>query len=185
MSVNIKDAATDIESVLLTGEQIRTRVRELGKQLSEDYKGKCPIIAGVLKGASVFYTDLIREFDGHMFMDYISVSSYGTGASSSGNIVFKKDFDNDITGKDVIIVEDIIDSGLTLKYLKELLSKKQVKSVKTVALLDKYECHPAELSCDYTGFKIENKFVVGYGLDFAEYYRNLPYIGILKESCYK
>jgi hypoxanthine phosphoribosyltransferase len=141
-------------------------------------------MACVLKGASVFYTDLVRAFNRHMLFDFISVSSYGQASKSSGEVSFKKDFDNDLKGKDVIIVEDIVDTGLTLKYLKELLAERDVKSVKTVALLNKYECHPRDLDTDYFGFKIENQFVVGYGLDYAGYYRNLPYIGVLKKSVY-
>ena len=183
--MKITDAEHDIQSILFTEEQLKQKVKELGAKISEDYKGKCPIIACVLKGASVFYTDLIREFKGNMLMDFISVSSYGASTSSSGVITFKKDFDNDLTGKDVLIVEDIVDSGLTLKYLKSILTERNMASVKTVALLDKVECHPAELSCDYSGFSIGKEFVVGYGLDYAGYYRNLPYIGILKPEVYK
>ena len=182
--MHITTAENDIESILYTEEQIKKRVAELGKELSEIYKDSTPVMACVLKGASVFYTDLVRAFNGHMLFDFISVSSYGQAAKSSGKVSFKKDFDNDLKGKDVIIVEDIVYTGLTLKYLKELLAERDVKSVKTVALLNKYECHPRDLDTDYFGFKIENQFVVGYGLDYAGYYRNLPYIGVLKKSVY-
>lgn len=183
--MRITDAEHDIENIMFSEEEIKQKVKELGKKISDDYKGKCPVIACVLKGASVFYTDLIREFKGQMLMDFISVSSYGNSTTSSGVIAFKKDFENDLTGKDVLIVEDIVDSGLTLKYLKDILTNRKPASVKTIALLDKFECHPAELSCDYSGFKIGKEFVVGYGLDYAGYYRNLPYIGILKREVYE
>lgn len=182
--MNITTAENDIERILFTEEQIKKRVAELGAELTKDYKDTVPVIACVLNGASVFFTDLIREFKGHMFMDFIQVSSYGQSTTSSGTISFKKDFGNDITSKDVILVEDIVDSGLTLKYLTDLLKNRGPRSVKTVAFLDKVECHPKELSCDYTGFVIENSFVVGYGLDYAQYYRNLPYVGILKKEVY-
>ena len=182
--MNITTAENDIEYVLFTEEQIRKRVIELGQELTEVYKDSVPIMGCVLKGASLFYTDLVRQFKGHMHMDFISVSSYGKGAKSSGIVTFRKDFDNDIKGRDVLIVEDIVDSGLTLKYLKEMLANRDVKSVRTIALLNKYECHPEELNCDFSGFPIENQFVVGYGLDYAGYYRNLPYIGVLKKEVY-
>lgn len=183
--MNITTAENDIEYIMFSEEQIKKRVAELGEELTEMYKDSVPIFGCVLKGASVFYTDLVRSYKGPMFMDFISVSSYGQAAKSSGTVSFKKDFDNDLKGKDVIIVEDIVDSGLTLKYLKELLRQRDIKSVRTIALLNKYECHPQELDTDLFGFKIENQFVVGYGLDYAGYYRNLPYIGVLKRSVYE
>ena len=183
--MKITTAENDIEYILFTEEQIKKRVKEMGEELTEMYKDSIPVMGCVLKGASVFYTDLIRSFNGHMFMDFISVTSYGQAAKSSGTVSFRKDFDNDLKGKDVIIVEDIVDSGLTLMYLKKLLMERDIKSVRTVALLDKFECHPATLSCDLSGFRIDNRFVVGYGLDYAGYYRNLPYIGVLKREVYE
>lgn len=183
--MNITNEANDIEYVLFTEEQIKKRVAELGAELTEMYKDTVPVMACVLKGASVFYADLVRNYKGLMFMDFISVSSYGQKTSSSGVINVRKDFDNDIAGKDLIIVEDICDTGLTLKYLKELLLHRKAKSVRTVAFLNKYECHPKELNFDLSGFDIENNFVVGYGLDYAGYYRNLPYIGVLKKQVYE
>ena len=182
--MNITTAENDIECVLYTEEVIKKRVSELGEELYDLYKDSVPVFACVLKGASVFYTDLVRSYKGHMLFDFIGVSSYGSGTTSSGHIKFKKDFDNNIKGKDVVIVEDIVDSGLTLKYLRELLQTREVKSVRTIALLNKYECHPKELDTDLYGFRIENRFVVGYGLDYAGYYRNLPYIGVLKKEVY-
>lgn len=183
--MNITTAENDIEYILFNEEQIKARVAELGAELAEYYKGTTPVMAGVLNGASIFHSDLVRAYKGHLFIDFIQVSSYGTGTSSSGTITFKKDFGTDIKGKDVLIVEDIVDSGLTLKYLKEMLKDRGVKSVKTIAFLNKYECHPRELDTDFYGFKIENNFVVGYGLDYAQHYRNLPYIGVLKKQVYE
>ncbi len=183
--MNITNAENDISEILFTEEQIKKRVAELGVILSEEYKDSCPVVACVLKGASVFYADLVREMKGHVLFDFISVSSYGLKTTSSGVINLRKDFDNDIKDKDLLIVEDIVDSGFTLKYLKNLLYARKAKSVKTIAFLNKFECHAPELDTDYYGFKIPNEFVVGYGLDYAGYYRNLPYIGVLKRSVYE
>lgn len=182
--MRISDEKNDIEYVMFSEEQIKQRVKELGAILTKEYEGRVPVVACILKGASVFYIDLCREIKGHMNFDFISVSSYGAEAKSSGVVKLVKDLDNNITGRDLIIVEDIIDSGLTLKYLKELLSARKPNSIKTVCLLDKHECHPAEIGCDLSGFPIENQFVVGYGLDYANFYRNLPYIGVLKKEVY-
>ena len=174
----------DVEYVLLTEDQIKKRVEEMGRKLSEMYEDKCPIVAAVLKGGSVFYTDLVRNMDCLMFFDFISVSSYGNDVKSSGQIIMRKDFDNDIAGKDLIIVEDIVDSGLTLSYLKDFLYERKANSVITVALLNKYNCHPKDLNPTMYGFDIEDNFVVGYGLDYAGYYRNLPYVGVLRPEVY-
>ena len=174
----------DVEYVLLTEDQIKKRVEEMGRKLSELYEDKCPIVAAVLKGGSVFFTDLVRSMDCLMFFDFISVSSYGNDVKSSGQIIMRKDFDNDIAGKDLIIVEDIVDSGLTLSYLKDYLYDRKAKSVITVSLLNKYNCHPKDLNPTMYGFDIEDNFVVGYGLDYAGYYRNLPYIGVLRPEVY-
>ncbi len=182
--MKISAEKNDVEYVLFTEEQIKNRVRELGEIITKEYEGRVPIVACILKGASIFYTDLCREIKGHINMDFISVSSYGSEAKSSGVVRLVKDLDSNITGRDLIIVEDIIDSGLTLKYLKELLYSRKPNSIKTVCLLDKHECHPAEIGCDLSGFPIENQFVVGYGLDYANFYRNLPYIGVLKKEVY-
>ena len=182
--MKITNEQNDIESVLFTEKKISARVEELGAQLTEEYRDKAPIMVCILKGASFFYTDLCRQMKCPIHMDFISVSSYGAEAKSSGVVRLVKDLDNIITGRDVIIVEDIIDSGLTLKYLRELFASRKPRSIKTVCLLDKVECHAPELSCDIKGFDIGNQFVVGYGLDYADNYRNLPYIGILKKECY-
>lgn len=182
--MRITTEKNDISYVLFSEETIRTRVAELGRQLTEEYKDRAPIMVCILKGASFFYTDLCRQMKCPIHMDFISVSSYGLDAQSSGVVRLVKDLDNNITGRDVIIVEDIIDSGLTLKYLKELFTSRKPKSIKTVCLLDKYECHPEEIGTDVSGFSISDCFVVGYGLDYADNYRNLPYIGVLKKEVY-
>ena len=183
--MKITNEKNDIEYVLFSEEQIKQRVKELGEELTRMYDGKEPIVACILKGASFFYTDLCRQMKCPIHMDFISVSSYGKSSQSSGVVRLIKDLDNNIVDKDVLIVEDIIDSGLTLKYLKELFESRKPRSVRTVCLLDKYEAHSADIGTDMKGFDIENQFVVGYGLDYADNYRNLPYIGVLKKECYE
>ena len=179
------DEKHDIESVLFTEEQIQKRVRELGAQLTEEYMDLHPIVACVLKGASFFYTDLCREIKTDIYMDFIAVSSYGVESKSSGVVRFIKDLDRSITGHHILLVEDIIDSGLTLQYLKKLFSSRQPASFKTVCLLEKEGRSLNSFKADYTGFMMPNKFVVGYGLDYADRYRNLPYIGVLKPEVYE
>ncbi len=183
--MHITNKENDIESVLYSEKQIAAMVETLGQTLTRDYEGSRPVMVCVLKGASIFFTDLCRDMDCNLDMDFITVSSYGTSSKSSGVVKLTKDIDVDITGRDVIIVDDIIDSGLTLKHLKELFSTRNPKSVKTIALLDKKTCHAPDLTPDYVGFQCPDHFVVGYGLDYANNYRNLPYIGILKEEVYK
>ena len=183
--MRITDEKNDVEYVLFSEEQIRSRVNELGAQITREYAGKEPVVVCILKGATFFYTDLCRQIKCPIHMDFISVSSYGKDVKSSGVVRLIKDPDNSITGKDVLIVEDIIDSGLTLKYLRELFESRKPASVRTVCLLDKYQCHSSEIGTDMKGFNVENQFVVGYGLDYADYYRNLPYIGVLKKECYE
>lgn len=175
----------DIERVLFSEEEIRNRVHEMGAQLTRDYAGKDPIVICVLKGASFFYTDLCREIRTDIHMDFIAVSSYGMGSKNSGVVRMIKDLDNDITGRHVLLIEDIIDSGLTLSYLKELFKSRKPASYKTVCLLDKIGRKQENYAVDYTGFVMPNAFVVGYGLDYADHYRNLPYIGILKPEVYE
>lgn len=182
--MRITNEQNDIQSVLFSEEQIRGRVAELGAQLTAEYAGKNPLVVCILKGASFFYTDLCRMMKCHLFMDFIAVSSCGAGAQSSGVVRIIKDLDTSITGRHVVIVEDIIDSGLTLKHLRELLSSRKPASIKTVCLLDKHERHDAHIAADLCGFRIPDEFVVGYGLDYAGYYRNLPYIGVLKREVY-
>ena len=182
--MRITTKENDIESILYSEKQIAAMVETLGQQLTADYGGTRPVMICVLKGASLFFTDLCREMDCNLDMDFITVSSYGASSKSSGVVKLTKDVDVDITGRDVIIVDDIIDSGLTLKHLKSLFGTRGPRSVKTIALLDKKACHAPELTPDYVGFQCPDHFVVGYGLDYANNYRNLPYIGILKKEVY-
>lgn len=183
--MKITTPENDIERILYTAEQIAARVAELGAQLTEEYKDKKPVVVCILKGATFFYVDLCRQLKCNIDMDFIDVSSYGENSRSTGVVKLIKDLDNDITDRHVLIVEDIIDSGLTLKHLRKLLSSRQPASIKTCCLLDKVEAHPTEQATEYRGFVIGNEFVVGYGLDYAEYYRNLPYIGVLKPEVYQ
>ena len=174
----------DILEVLLSEEKIRERVRQLGAEITRDYAGKTPFFLGVLKGCYVFMSDLVRNVDLHCSMDFMAVSSYGGGTSSTGAVRITKDLSRDIEGKDVIIVEDILDSGITLSYLTKYLQNRKPASIRIVTLLDKPARRRADIRADYCGFTVPDEFVVGYGLDYAEDYRNLPYIGILKPEIY-
>ena len=172
----------DCERVMLTEEQLRARVKEIALAVDEEYAGKRPLVVGILKGSIIFYADFIRFLSMPVELDFMAVSSYGSGAVSSGKLNIKKDLDRDVKGRDVIIVEDIIDSGFTLANLKALLYERGAASVKIVTLLNKAERREYEVAPDYNCFDIENEFVIGYGLDYDEQYRHLPYIGILKRS---
>ena len=174
----------DIKKILISHDEIVTAARELGQKLTEDYQGKNPILVGILKGSVPFLAELIKHIDTHIELDFMLVSSYHGGTSSSGVINIIKDMDQDIKGRDILFVEDIIDTGKTLKSLKELFEGRQPASVKIATLLDKPEGRLVEIEADYTCFTIPNEFVVGYGLDYDENYRNLPYIGVLKEEVY-
>lgn len=175
----------DVQSVMLTTEQLAERVNALAEQISEDYKGEYPLFIAVLKGSFVFYSDLLRALSLPVQVDFMSVSSYGERAASSGRVKIMKDADADVRGRHVVVVEDIIDTGNTLYALKNLLLHRGAKSVKICALLDKASRRAADISADYVGFEIEDEFVIGYGLDYAERYRNLPFVGILKRSVYE
>lgn len=175
----------DIERILFSREELATKTVELGKQLTEEYQGKNPLVVGVLKGATFFMSDVVKEIDIYLEMDFMDVSSYGNDIVSSGEVKIIKDLDTNVTGRDILIVEDIIDSGRTLAYLVDLFKYRQAKSVKIVTLLDKPEGRVVDITADYVGFLVPNEFVVGYGLDYAERYRNLPYIGILKPEIYQ
>lgn len=175
----------DCERILLTEEQLRTRVKEVAEQVDKRYQGKRPLVVGILKGSIIFYADFIRDLSMPIELDFMAVSSYGSGAVSSGKLNIKKDLDRDVKGRDVIIVEDIIDSGFTLANLKALLLERGAASVCIVTLLNKAERREYDIAPDYNCFDIENEFVVGYGLDYNEHYRSLPYIGILKRSVYE
>ena len=181
----IRTPEEDIKYVLYTEEQIQKRVAELGQELGEKFRDKTPLMICVLRGASFFFTDLCRQMKCHMNIDFISASSYFSGTKSSGTVRLVKDSSIDMEHRHVIIVEDIIDSGLTLEYLVKLFQTRNPASITTVALLDKIVEKPERFHVDYYGFKIPDEFVIGYGLDYADFYRNLPYIGVLKEECYQ
>ncbi len=174
-----------IEKIIMDEKVIQNQVRELGEQISSDYEGETPVLVCILKGAFIFLSDLVRNMSIPVELDFMMVSSYGDEATSSGIVKIKKDIDTDITGRHVIIVEDIVDTGLTLDYLYQYFSNHNPASVKVCAFLDKPEAHQVDLKIDYLGFEIGNEFVVGYGLDYAQNYRNLPYIGILKREIYE
>lgn len=175
----------DIQKVLLTEQQIKSRVQELGQELLRDYGDKRPVFVCILKGAVVFYTDMIRAFDAHCEMAFMQISSY-SGTQSTGSVLVRQDVSMDLQGRHVIILEDILDTGRSLEHVCAYLRTKGVASLKICTLLDKPEGRApgVTLEADYVGFRIPNAFVVGYGLDFNEYYRNLPYVGILKPEAY-
>ena len=175
----------DIERILITKEEIQVRFKELGKELTEIYQNTNPLVVGVLKGAVPFMADIVRSIDTYLELDFMDVSSYGNATVSSGEVKIVKDLDTNVEGRDLLIVEDIIDSGRTLAYLVDLFKYRKAKSVKIVTLLDKPEGRVVNIEADYVGFNVPNEFVVGYGLDYAEAYRNLPYIGVLKPSVYQ
>ena len=175
----------DMESILLTEEELRSRIREMGAEITADYAGKAPLFVGVLKGSFVFMADLIRSVDLPCSMDFMVVSSYGKGTKTTGAVKILKDLSQDIEGRDVVIVEDILDTGVTLNYLSHYLRSRNPASVTIATLLDKPERRQADVQARYVGFTVPDTFVVGYGLDYAEEYRNLPYIGILKPSVYQ
>jgi len=174
----------DVEDVLLTGDQLRERVAELGAQLSADYADRDPVLVSVLKGSIIFLADLIRAMEIPLSLDLMEVSSYGASTESSGQVRILKDLSKPIAGRNVIVVEDIIDTGLTLNYLLKYLADKNPASIRIVCLLDKPARRLAEIPIDYRGFTIPDRFVIGYGLDYDERYRNLPYIGVLRPSVY-
>lgn len=175
----------DIKEVLITEEQINQKTNELADQLSKEYQDKFPLVIGILKGAILFMPDLIKRMPVHLEIDFMDVSSYGNSTVSSGEVKIIKDLDTSVEGRDILIVEDIIDSGLTLSYLVDLFHHRKARSVKIVTLLDKPTGRKVDLKADLVGFTVPDAFVVGYGLDFAERYRNLPYIGVLKPEVYK
>jgi hypoxanthine phosphoribosyltransferase len=174
----------DVEEILLTEEQIQARVAELGAQLAEDYAGRDPVLISVLKGSIVFLADLVRGMDIPLSIDIMEVSSYGAATESSGQVRILKDLSNPIEGRHVLVVEDIIDTGLTLNYLLRYLREKAPASLGICCLLDKPARRLTEIPIDYVGFTIPDRFVIGYGLDFGERYRNLPYVGVLRPSVY-
>jgi hypoxanthine phosphoribosyltransferase len=175
----------DIQEILLTGEKIQAKVIELGEQITTDYQDKILLLLGTLKGAVPFIADLARAINLPLEIDYMAISSYGNSTQSSGVVRILKDLEGPVQNKHVLIVEDIVDSGLTLHYLMDVLRQRKPLSLRVCALLDKLRERVKPVELDYTGFRIPNQFVVGYGLDYAQRYRNLPYIGILKPSVYQ
>jgi len=174
----------DVESVLLSAEELAKRIAEIGAEITADYAGKEILMIGVLRGAVVFMADLARTIKVPVAIDFMAVSSYGAGTSSSGVVRILKDLDEHIEGKHVLVVEDIIDSGLTLNYLLDNLKSRKPASLKLCTLLNKPERRKVKVKIDYNGFNVPDYFVVGYGLDYAEKYRNLPFIGVLKPKVY-
>ncbi len=175
----------DLDRILVTRQEIAKAVKELGKKLTEKYRNESPTFVCILKGASVFFTDLIREIDVPLITDFMVVSSYGSSTKSTGVVKIVKDLDKPVVDKHVVLVEDIVDSGMTLSYLKKVFANRQAKSVSIVTLLDKPARRRVDLTVDYSCFNIPDAFVVGYGLDFDEKYRNLPDIGVLHPKIYE
>ena len=174
----------DVKNVLLSEAELSAKVAEMGAQISKDYQGKNLLLVTVLKGAVVFLTDLMRAIDLPAEIDFMVVSSYGSGVKSSGVVKIVKDLDTEIAGRDILIVEDILDTGITLEYLTQLLRDRNPAGIKIATLLDKPARRKANIQADYIGFSIPDEFVIGYGLDYDEKYRNLPFIGILKPEVY-
>ena len=174
-----------IERVIFSEEQIAKRVQELGEMLAKEYADKRPLVVGILKGSIFFMADLLKAMQIPLELDFMTISSYGNAAKSSGEVKIIKDLDKTLEGRHLIIVEDVVDSGYTLSYLTKVLKMRNPTSIKVCTLLDKVDCRKVEFKVDYVGFNCENAFVVGYGLDYAEEFRNLKFIGALKESYYK
>lgn len=176
---------SDIDRILYSEEMLHDTVKKLGEKISEDYKGKKLLLLGILKGSVVFMTDLMRSIDVPCEIDFMAVSAYGSGVKNSGTVRILKDLDRDIKDYDVLIVEDILDSGMTLSYLMEILNARNPGSIKICTLFDKPERRKVQVFADYSGLSVPDEFIVGYGLDYAEKYRNLPYVGILKREVYE
>ena len=170
----------DLEKIMITRDEIQTQVKEVAKRISADYQGKTPVVVCILKGAVMFFADLLRELDFPLVTDFMAISSYGSSTKSTGVVKLVKDLDRDICGRDVLVVEDIVDSGRTLSYLLEMLKDRGPASLRLCTLLDKPERRVIDVHVDYTGFNIPDEFVVGYGLDYDQRYRNLPYIGVVE-----
>ncbi|MDO5037231.1 MAG: hypoxanthine phosphoribosyltransferase [Tissierellia bacterium] len=175
----------DVEEILISKKEIQAKVKSLGEAISRDYKGQDLLVVGILKGASVFMADLIQAIDLPLEIDFMAVSSYGMGTQSTGEVRIIKDIDKTIVGRNLLIVEDIVDTGLTLSYLNQVLKSRGAKDVKICTLLTKPDRRQRHVDLDYCGFEIEDKFIVGYGIDYAEKYRNLPFIGYLKAEIYE
>src|SRR5699024_7065436 len=174
----------DIKEILISEEEIQRKIEALGKEITKDYRGKDLLLVGILKGAVIFLSELCKNIDLPLTIDFMDVSSYGTSSASTGEVKIVKDLDFSVANKEILIVEDIIDTGFTLSYLTDNLRKRGANSVGIVTLLDKPERRNIEVSVDYLGFEVPDEFIVGYGLDYAEKYRNLPYVAALKEEVY-
>ena len=174
----------DIERIFFSAEQLQVRVCELGAELTHDFYDKNPLIIGVLKGSFVFMADLMRSIKTYCDIDFMSVSSYGNGTTTTGAVKITKDLSYDVQGRNIILIEDILDSGITLSYLKNYIIAREPESISICALLDKPARRRSQIAPDYVGFICPDEFIVGYGLDYAERYRNLPYIGVLKPEIY-
>ena len=178
----VEELRSAVEEVLIDEATLQGRVAELGAEITEDYRGRDLLLIGVLKGAVFFMADLMRAIDIHCEVDFMAISSYGAGVDSSGVVRILKDLDISIEGRNVLVVEDIIDSGLTLSYLLRTLEAREPASLEICALMTKPERREIDVECRYVGFEIPNRFVIGYGLDFAQRYRNLPYVGVLRNE---
>lgn len=174
----------DLVKIILSQEDLEKRIQELANEISRDFKDQFPVIICILRGGVIFFSDLVKRIKTHVEIDFLSLSSYGNDSNSTGVVRIRKDIDTNIENRHVIVVEDIVDSGLTLKYIFDYLSKHNPASLNICTLLDKPDAHKTDLEMNYVGFNVGNEFVVGYGLDYAEKYRNLPYIGILKKEIY-
>lgn len=175
----------NIQEILISEQALAERIEVIGKEITKDYEGKELLVVGILKGSNIFMSDLVRKIDIPLQLDFMVVSSYGNATESTGVVKIMKDLEQSIEGKHVLIIEDIIDSGLTLKYLKEMLQTRKAASVHICTLLDKPARRKQPVEINYTGFQVPDEFIVGYGIDYAEYYRNLPYVGILKREAYE
>ncbi len=183
MNMSVMDQ--DIERILFDQETLEARIAEMGAQITRDYAGRAPMLISVLRGSYIFMADLTRHIDLPCTVDFMAISSYGTGTSSSGQVRIIKDLTDDVENRDILVVEDVLDSGNTLSYLLKLLKARKPASLRLCTLLDKPSRRIKEVDVEYTGFTIPDEFVVGYGLDYAEKYRNLPYIGVLKPCVYR
>lgn len=184
LSSDVQPSEADVQEILISAQQMQVRVAELGAQISRDYEGKNPVLVGVLVGAAVFTADLLRAITVPCFIDFVAISSYGKETRSSGVVRILKDLDESVESRHVLIIEDIVDTGLTLNYLLDMMRHRNVASVKVCSMLDKPSRRLTNVQVDYVGFEVPDEFVVGYGLDFAQRYRNLPYVGVLRPEVY-
>ena len=176
---------SDVSKVLISEEEIKNIIKRLGEEITRDYEGKNLLVVSVLRGSVIFLADLLREIKCHCQIDFMAVSSYGSSTKTSGIVQFKKDIDTNPSGYDILIVEDILDSGLSLKYISEVLAGRNAASVKICTFLDKPANRKADIKADYTGAVVPDEFIIGYGLDYAEKYRNLPFVGVLSREVYE